>query len=545
MRYSGTIFDPLGRRSFRGHVDVEDGHIARLVEDASVEPSRCILPGFVDAHIHIESSMLPPAEFARLATVHGTVAAVCDPHEIANVLGVDGVRFMLVDAARVPFHFAFGAPSCVPATSFETSGATLGAAELTPLFEASDVTFLSEVMNYPGVLAGDPEVLAKVALARRLGRPIDGHAPGLRGEPLRGYAAVGISTDHECTSLAEARDKLDAGMNIIVREGSAARDFEALHPLLATHADRCMFGSDDRHPDDLAESHIDGLVARALAHGHAPLEVLRAACVVPVLHYGLPVGLLRPGDPADFLIAEGLTEPQRGALRVLETYVAGRLVAANGAPLLEHHGARELGRVAHPPLEKSSLVLPAERPDVRVIGVEDGQLVTRALVGRARLTDGAVTADPQNDILKLVVVNRYGLAPPAVAFIRGFGLARGALASSVAHDSHNLIAVGASDEDLLAALDAIIESGGGVAVSSAGRTDVLALPIAGLMSPLDGYEVARRYRALDAHAKALGSTLRAPFMTLSFMALLVIPSLKLSDRGLFDSEEFRFVSPLL
>lgn len=516
---------------------VQEGKIAAIEPRRAAEiPSVYLMPGFVDAHVHVESSLLPPPEFARLAVVHGTVATVSDPHEIANVLGIEGVRYMHRTGAMVPFLFWFGVPSCVPATRYETAGAELSLGDIRTLFEEG-MPYLSEMMNFPGVLAGDPEVMAKLELARHYGRPIDGHAPGLRGEQARRYAAAGISTDHECFTLEEALDKVEAGMWILIREGSAARNFDALHPLLRLHPERCMFCTDDLHPDRLIAGHIDALVRRAVAQGHDLWAVLRAACLHPVQHYGLPLGRLRPGDPADFIVVEDLAN-----FRVLATYIRGQCIAREGESLLPHWEVECVNRFRRRTIREEEVHVAVCSTTLRVIEAYDGQLVTGEVHCTAPVRDGLIVADPEQDILKVVVVNRYAEVSPAVAFIRGFGLRRGALASSVAHDSHNVIAVGASDAELCRAINAVMEQSGGLAVVDGEHVRVLPLGIAGLMSPEDGYSVARRYAELDAAAKALGSPLQAPFMTLSFMALLVIPALKLSDRGLFDSRTFRFTS---
>jgi adenine deaminase len=537
VRERGFVVDLFARRIFPAELSVHQGRIQAIAPMEAQQVERVyLLPGFVDAHVHVESSLLPPPEFARLATVHGTVATVSDPHEIANVLGIEGVRYMMRTGQQVPFKFCFGAPSCVPATRFESAGAELSADDIRTLF-TEGITYLSEMMNFPGVLSGDPDVLAKLAVARAMGRPIDGHAPGLRGEQVRQYAAAGITTDHECTELEEALEKIAAGMKILIREGSAARNFDALHLLLRLHPESCMFCTDDQHPDLLVQGHINELVRRAVALGYDLFDVLRAASLHPVQHYGLPVGLLRVGDPADFIVVEDLTD-----FRVLRTYINGELVTNEGKPLLEHRSVECPNQFRARPKRVEEFRLPAQGTRARVIEAYDGQLLTGELLLPVRTHDGEVLPDPEQDILKLTVVNRYADAPPAVALIRGFGLRRGALASSVAHDSHNVIAVGASDEELCRAVNAVIEHRGGLAVVEGEEVLVLPLPIAGLMSPEDGYTVARLYTALDQRAKQLGSPLRAPLMTLSFMALLVIPALKLSDRGLFDGRSFRFAS---
>ncbi|MGR9052126.1 MAG: adenine deaminase [Gammaproteobacteria bacterium] len=497
-----------------------------------------LIPGFVDAHVHIESSMLTPVEFSRLAVRHGTVATVSDPHEIANVLGLQGVHFMFANAAQTPLKICFGAPSCVPATPFETAGAELGAAQLEALFESGEAGYLSEMMNYPGVLVRDPAVTEKLAVAQRHGVPIDGHAPGLSGKDAQAYVRAGISTDHECAALDEALQKIAAGMHILIREGSAARNFEALHELIRLHPDRVMFCSDDKHPDDLQRGHINRLVARAVAEGHDVFAVLRCACLNPVLHYRLPVGRLRVGDAMDAVLVDDLTDFQ-----VLQTWIDGVAVASYGICLIESVPTEWCNRFCARPVAPCDFVIPSRGGRVRVIKAFDGKLSTEAWETEATVENGAIVPDTDRDILFLTVINRYQAAPPAVALIHGFGLQLGALASTVAHDSHNIIAVGADIEALCLAVNDIVRRKGGiVAVNGKGRKFGLTLPVAGLMSADEAEFVAAHYAELNRQAKQLGSLLRAPFMTLSFMALLVIPDLKLSDKGLFDVRRFEFTS---
>ncbi|AHF93439.1 adenine deaminase [Opitutaceae bacterium TAV5] len=544
QRLSGQIVDLHRREIFPGTVEWADGRITAIRRDSRVREAGLIMPGFVDAHIHIESSLLPPSEFARLAVIHGTVATVSDPHEIANVLGERGVDFMLEDARRSPLKFAFGAPSCVPATPFETAGAKLDAAAVERLLARKGIRFLAEVMNFPGVLAGDPELLAMIAAARREGKPVDGHAPGLRGAQAKAYAKAGISTDHECFTLEEARGKIAAGMRILIREGSAARNFEALAPLLLNEPERCMFCCDDLHPDLLVKRHIDEHIRRALAAGADRFDALRCASVYPAVHYGLDTGLLREGDPADFVLVDGWRR-----FRVRRTYIDGELVAAGGRTKLLRQPAGTVNRFRARPRVAADFALPVkDGAQVRTIEAINGQLVTGEAVLPAQIKAGRAVADVGRDLLKIAVVNRYAArAPVAVGFVRGFGLKAGAIASSVAHDSHNIVAVGADDASLAAAVNLVIENRGGLSLAVAGGEEgrglrrVLPLPIAGLMSDADGRTVARRYTEIDRAAKQLGSRLDAPFMTLSFMALPVIPDLKLTDRGLFSAAKWGFV----
>jgi len=491
---------------------------------------RYLVPGLCDAHMHVESGMVTVTEFARAVIPHGTTSMFIDPHEIANVLGLDGVRWMLANAAQTPFHVLFGAPSCVPATAFETAGARLGVADVETLLATPGIGYLSEVMNFPGVLAGDPGLLAMIAAARRRGLPVDGHAPGLSGEAAAAYAAAGIGTDHECATLAEAEDKLRAGMAILIREGSAARNFETLHPLISRYPGRIMLCTDDCHPDDLARGHIDRLVARAIAHGHDLFAMLEADCLTPQRHYGLALGQLRVGDPFNAALVDNLSN-----FTVRATWLAGELAAENGQSCLPPVPCQPINRFAARAVRPEELcVAPSDADFSRVIAAEDGQLLTREL--RLPL-HGPSVAD---DVLLIAVVNRYTPTAPAVALVRGFGLQAGALASSVAHDSHNVIGVGCDAASLATALNAVIAVQGGLAlVDGDGQVDCLPLPIAGLMSDLAGDTVASRYAALSHGVRhRLGSPLRAPYMTLSFMALLVIPELKLSDRGLFDGRAF-------
>lgn len=540
MQITGNYVDIIHQRIYPATITIKDGRIATIVPVGGTY-EQYLLPGFVDAHVHVESSMLIPSEFARLAVVHGTVATVSDPHEIANVLGVSGVHYMIENGRQVPFGFNFGAPSCVPATPFETAGATLGVADVEALLQRDDVKYLSEMMNFPGVLHQDPDVMQKIAAAKRYNKPVDGHAPGLRGDAAGAYIAAGISTDHECFTEAEALDKLQRGMKILIREGSAARNFDALIPLLRHWPEAMMFCSDDKHPDNLVEGHINVLVKRALAAGIPLFNILRAACVNPVLHYGLDTGLLRMGDAADFIIVDNLTD-----LNIRATYVEGQLVAENGVSKIASVPAHVINQFKCEPVTADQLRVAAtgSTADVKVIVALDGELITNVETATLAVNEGSLDADTDQDILKLAVVNRYNPAPITLGFIKNFGLKRGAIASSVAHDSHNIIAVGADDESLAAAINTVIEARGGVSVANRQTTVTLPLPVAGLMSAADGYEVARQYSAMDKAAKDLGSQLGAPFMTLSFMALLVIPHLKLSDLGLFDGDTFTF-TPVL
>jgi len=535
---SANIVDILNREIFSGSIEIENGKISRIYKSENSDKS-FILPGFIDSHVHIESSMLVPSEFARLAVVHGTVATVSDPHEIANVLGLKGVRYMIENGSRVPFKFYFGASPCVPATAFETAGAELTPEDIRELFEKDGLKYLSEMMNYPGVLFGDPVVAEKLQIAHALGKPVDGHAPGLRGDDAKKYIEAGISTDHECFTLEEALDKIKYGMKILIREGSAAKNYEALHTLIKDFPAMVMFCSDDKHPDDLVKGHINQIVARSIANGYDLFDVLGCACVNPVNHYGLDVGLLREGDPADFILVEDLKD-----FKVLKTYINGELVAENGKTLIPGVNAEIVNNFNTQRKSPEDFVISTQNDghkSIRVIEALEGQLVTNELHFTENLLNGNLVSDVTKDILKLAVVERYSNGKPAVAFIKNFGLTKGAIASCVAHDSHNIIAVGVEDEDICNAVNAIIDSKGGISVSSDGKTEVLPLPVAGIMSNKDGHILAEKYTHINNLAKQLGTKLYAPYMTLSFMALLVIPQLKLSDKGLFDGKAFKFV----
>ncbi|MCL5022439.1 MAG: adenine deaminase [Nitrospirae bacterium] len=532
---SGNIVDLATEEIYPGTLEINDDRITNIRRDKSPYDTY-ILPGLIDSHIHIESSMLAPSEFARIACIHGTVAAVSDPHEIANVLGIEGVDFMVRNGRSVPFKFFFSAPSCVPATPFETSGASLGLRETEELLKRDEIKYLGEVMNFPGVLANDPEVMGKVRIATGLDKKVDGHAPGLRGNDLRKYVEAGISTDHECLSREEAREKLGCGMKIMIREGSAARNFDDLAPLIEEHPEGCMFCCDDLHPHDLIGGQINSLVKKALAAGLDRMKVLRCACMNPVLHYGLELGLLQTGDFADFIVIDDFAR-----FTVLKTVINGKLVSADGKTFIPKVKTEALNNFSTDRKRPSDFLLKEKGGRLQLIEAFDGQLITGRTFARPKVERGFVVSDPGADILKIAVVNRYRDRPPATGFIKGFGLKRGALASSVAHDSHNIVAVGVDDEDLCRAVNLVIAQKGGLAAVCGEREELLPLPLAGIMSSEDGYEVAERYSALDRMAKELGSSLSAPFMTLSFMALLVIPTIKLSDKGLFDGERFEFI----
>ena len=536
MKLAGHIIDIANREIYTGEIEVEGGIIKSISPKDNV-PNQYILPGFIDAHVHIESSMVVPSEFARMAVVHGTVATISDPHEIGNVLGVDGVNYMIDNGNQVPFKFHFGAPSCVPATPFETAGAEIDLDGVDELLQKKEVRYLAEMMNWPGVLNHDPLVMAKIALAKKYNKVVDGHAPGLKGEQAKDYIAVGITTDHECFTAEEALDKLKYGMKIIIREGSAAKNFDALIDLMNEHWEMMMFCSDDKHPDNLVEGHINLLVKRALAKGVDLYKILQAACLNPISHYGMEVGQLRIDDHADFIVVNNLDD-----FDVQQTYINGELVAQSGKTMIPSVENVIVNNFSTPIKNVTGFkISDDDNEEIRVIEAMDGQLITNELRYSPKVVGGELVSDTIRDLLKIAVVNRYEDAPPALAFIKNFGLKRGAIASSVAHDSHNIIAVGVDDESITRAVNMIIKAKGGVSAIDGKDESIVELPVAGIMSAKDGYEVAKEYSAIDQMAKLMGSTLNSPYMTLSFMALLVIPSLKLSDKGLFEGNRFEFV----
>jgi len=535
MQIQGQIVDIQNRRIYSGEITVENGKITAISEK-NHEVKTFILPGFIDAHIHIESSMLVPSEFAKIAVLHGTVATISDPHEIANVLGSEGVFYMIENGKQSPLKFHFGAPSCVPATAFETAGAVIDADGIKELLQSPDIYYLAEMMNYPGVLFDDAEVLKKIEWAKHFNKPVDGHAPGLRGEPLQKYISAGITTDHECFTFDEAQEKLSLGMKVIIREGSAAKNFEALIDLLPDNYQNMMFCSDDKHPDDLIVGHINSLCARAVAKGIDVFKVLQSACINPVNHYKMDVGLLNQNDAADFIVVEDLTN-----FKVLQTYINGELVANNGQSFVKHIPFETPNNFNISKKEVSDFAISGSADKIRVIEALEGQLITNEIHFTPKIENGKIVSDTENDILKMAVVNRYQNAKPAIAFIKNFGLKKGAIASSVAHDCHNIVVVGTSDEEICNAVNLIIENTGGICAVNGSETKTLGLPVAGIISDKDGWETGKLYQEIDAMAKNLGSNLKAPFMTLSFMALLVIPDLKLSDKGLFSGKAFQFV----
>ncbi|MDO3423249.1 adenine deaminase [Chryseobacterium sp. APV1] len=529
-----NLIDIVARETYPAEIFIKDNKISSI-QRISEKQDTYVLPGFIDAHVHIESSMLVPSEFAKIAVKHGTVATISDPHEIANVLGVSGVEYMIDNAQKVPFHFYFGAPSCVPATHFETAGAVIDSSEIDQLLDKEEIVYLAEMMNFPGVIYKDEEVLKKLESAKKHNKPIDGHAPGLMGEEMKSYFSAGISTDHECFGYQEALEKLEFGVKVMIREGSAAKNFDTLIPLLKDFPDQMMFCCDDKHPDNLLESHINDHVKRALDLGYDLYDVLRASSYNVVKHYNLPVGLLQIGDNADFIEIDNLTD-----FTILKTYINGALVSENGESFIESVEAATVNNFSCSLKSPSDFKVKSEGEKIRVIETLDGQLITKEIHAEVLNIDGFAESDPENDILKIAVVNRYQDAPVATAFIKNIGLKNGAIASCVAHDCHNIVVVGTNDDDICKAVNLIIQAKGGISLAHDEEEMVLELPIAGIMTDLPAEKVAEAYIRLDRRAKELGSRLRAPYMSLSFMALLVIPELKLSDKGLFNGKSFEF-----
>ena len=536
MKIIGQIVDIYNKKIYKGELVVEGGKIKAIIKKDH-QVTDFIMPGFIDAHIHIESSMLVPSEFAKIAVTHGTIATVSDPHEIANVLGIEGIEFMIENGNKVPFKFNFGAPSCVPATAFESAGAVIDSEGIKKLLQKKEIKYLAEMMNYPGVLYDDEEVMKKIAWAKHYDKPIDGHAPGLKGDDISKYISTGISTDHECFTYKEGLEKLQKGMKVIIREGSAAKNFEALIDLLPEHFENMMFCSDDKHPDDLLINHINKLCARSIKKEIDLYKVLQVACINPINHYNLDVGTLKVGDPADFIIVEDLVN-----FKTLQTYIDGELVFSKGISKIESIPFKILNNFNTNKKSISDFRVESNAKQIRVIEALEGELVTNELIENSLIEDGNLVSNIHTDVLKMAVVNRYKNEKPAIAFIKNFGLKEGAIASSVGHDSHNIIAIGSTDQAICNAVNLLIETKGGICALSNSEKKVLPLPIAGIMSDQNGKTIGKEYALLDQMAKEMGSALKAPYVTLSFMALLVIPFLKLSDKGLFNGSKFEFTS---
>lgn len=533
---SGKIVDIIEQRIFNADIKIVDSRIVEITESTQ-EYNNYIVPGFIDAHVHIESSMLVPTSFAKAAVKNGTVATVSDPHEIANVLGVDGVKYMIENGKKSPFKFFFGAPSCVPATPFETSGAVIDSHGIKELMANPDIHYLAEMMNFPGVIFKDEEVLKKIKYAHLANKPVDGHAPGLSGESLEKYAEQNITTDHECTTVEEAINKINKGIKIQIREGSAAKNFENLFPLLELHPTKIMFCTDDCHPDDLIKGHINKIVSRAISKGANVFDVISAATKNPKEHYNLDVGLLQVGDPGDFIIVNNLTD-----FDVSKTYINGDIVYENDRVLIEKQSENSPNNFKCKPITAANIAVPGNGKKIQVIVAKDGDLLTGKKIEEPTVKNGQIVSDVNRDILKIVIVNRYIDSKPQVGFIKNFNLKKGAIAGSIAHDSHNIIAIGTSDSEIVNAINIVIENKGGIVACDENKTKQLKLDVAGLMSTDEAESVAKKYYEVHTMAKEMGSKLTAPFMTMAFMALLVIPELKIGDKGLFDVIKFDFTS---
>ena len=533
----GNIVDVVKRLIFKGKITVLNGRIF-TIEECNVESELFILPGLIDSHIHIESSMMTPSSFAELAVRKGTVAVVSDPHEICNVLGVEGLNFMLDDAKKANLKFFFGAPSCVPATNFESSGAEIDYKQIENLMKRDDIWFLSEMMNFPSVINNDFETIEKLNSAKKYKKPIDGHAPMISGNNLKSYFNSGISTDHECTDIDEAIEKIKNNVKIQIREGSAAKNFDKLASLIDLYPESVMFCSDDLHPDDLYIAHIDKFIRKSLKFNLNIFNILRASSYNPKYHYNLPVGLLQIGDSADFIVVDTLED-----FNVQQTYINGEKIFDYKQDSKNVENTIKINKFRTNLINEEDIIIEAKFDKIKVIVVEDGNLFTKSETLNAKIVNNKAISDIDNDIIKIVVLNRYSEnSLPAVAFIKNFGLKSGALAASIAHDSHNIIAIGVDDKSIIESINKIIELKGGIVAHNNEKIDFLQLDIAGLMSSKDGVFIANSYSKLNEIAYSLGSTLKSPFMTMSFMALLVIPELKISDKGLFDSINFEFTN---
>ena len=540
---TGHILDVANKQVTDGYLHIKDGKIENIIPRSDIsETSPYIMSGFIDSHVHIESSMLLPSHFADAAVRHGVVGCVCDPHEIANVCGIEGINYMIEDSKTRNFHFAFAAPSCVPSTSFETSGFSINSLQIRQLLAREEVFALAEMMNFPGLLNDDKEVWAKIDAARDFGKPIDGHAPMLSGDNLKKYASSGISTDHECSNLQEAKEKIGLGMKILIREGSAAKNFETLCPLIETNPDMTMFCSDDIHPDELLNGYINRLVKRSFEKGFSIWNILQTSSLNPVIHYRLPVGLLQKGDSADLIVVDNLED-----FNILSTFINGKCVFNSADNNLVCRNLEEKTEILpnnfHASrLSETDIKIKPQSSAIKVIKSRDKELLTQKIICNAKVIDGNIVSDTTNDVLKIVVYNRYIQSKPSVAFINGFGLKNGALASTIAHDSHNIIAIGTQDSLIVEAINRLIDAKGGICAVNDKKAEILCLPFGGLMSNLPVESVAEKYKSLNDFAKSMGCNLDAPFMTMAFMALLVIPELKLSDKGLFDVNSFTYIS---
>ncbi len=532
----GNIYD-YNTGGFIKGILIFDNTIVDIVEDSSIVENCFILPGFVDAHVHIESTMLTPIEYAKECVKHGVVAAITDPHEIANVCGVSGIKYMVKCANQTPVKIFTGAPSCVPATSFETSGALISPADIESLFIEGLCSHLAEMMNFPGVLNGDEIVLKKIEVANRFQKNIDGHAPLLSGINLLNYISKNITTDHECITVSEAIEKIDAGMKIMLRESSASKDFDNLITLINSHPDYIMFCTDDCHPDELQNGYLEKLFRKALLKRYPIKNIIKGSNINAVNHYQLSVGSLKIGDYADFIVIDDLLN-----FSILKTYINGDLVFDGINVLFTVQNISPINKFFINKVSKNDLTIYAKKNSViNAIEIIPDSLITKHFKFSVCNNQFFLESDITSDLLKIVVVNRYLKAKPNVGFIRGFGLKYGAIGGSVSHDSHNIIVVGVDDASIISAIETIQTGRGGLVAISDHDIDFLPLPIGGLMSDKSCSEVASQYRHINESAKKLGTQLNSPFMTLAFMSLLVIPELKISDRGLFNINTYSFI----
>ena len=548
-KIKGHIVDVVRREIYDGELVIEGEKIVEVKRCELPErekPWPYLMPGFIDGHVHIESSMIVPHKFARIAVSHGTIGVIADPHEIGNVLGVEGVNYMIRSGREAHFNFLFGAPSCVPAVGgdIETCGKVIDVKDTEALMARDDIGFLGEMMNYPGVLADDKEVMAKIKAALRNGKPVDGHAPGLTGHQRDRYAAAGITTDHECSTLDEGRSCIKAGMKVIIREGSAAKDYQLLSPLIKESPNMVMFCTDDCHPDDFVRGHINLIVKRALADGYDLWDVLQAACVNAQKHYKQMWGLLQVGDPATFITVDRISPH----FRVESTVIRGKEVFNYNASLPSDQSNKD-DHILDLNFPNNFVAVPITADDididlkpgdtVHIIHASDGSLVTQH--DEVELTGNPLfdSRYPWTAVQKIVVYNRYVPgAKPVVGLVRGFDISEGAIAGSVAHDCHNIVAIGSSDEYLVKAINRIVEMRGGQVVVSPDEMLDIPLPIAGLMAPMSGYEIAFRTLCIQDMVKKIGCKMTSPFITMAFMCLPVIPDIKITDRHLMDTKTF-------
>ncbi|MCF8357528.1 MAG: adenine deaminase [Prolixibacteraceae bacterium] len=532
----GNIVDVVKREIFKGRIFFEN-NISKIERIEYVNDTNFILPGFIDAHLHIESTMLTPVEYSKIALKHGVIAAITDPHEIANVCGIDGINYMIDNAKKTPMKIYFGAPSCVPATPFENNGAIISAKEIEALFKSKKCFQLSEMMNFPGVINDDKDVWEKIKVAKKYNRKIDGHAPLLSGEGLKKYIEAGISTDHETTKLDEALEKIKDGMKIILRNSSASRDFLHLISLIETHPNKTMMCTDDCHPDDLEKGYINEMVKTAIEKGYNVFDVISIASKNAKDHYGTETGLLQLYDPADFIVIDNFKN-----FNIKKVFVNG-IEQLNEDPIKKQNPKNEIINNFHQnKIFLNDVRFPSKNKKINAIRIIEDSIITKKEKYQIKENVEYFESETEDDILKIVIVNRYKKAKPTVGFVNGFNLKKGAIGSSVAHDSHNIVVIGVSDKEICKAISSIQESKGGLVAVNGNETHLLPLPIGGIMSDKSCEEVSRQYKSLNNIAKEMGCKIHAPFMTLSFMSLLVIPEIKIGDMGLFDVNKFSFIN---